>query len=69
MIELAPLSKEELTYDEAILYCTFLDYNGHTDWRLPTRVEYLDVIGISGWYDGRDGEWVPKWKVCPVRDI
>ena len=69
MIEVAPLSTEELTYDEAVLYCTFLDYNEHTDWRLPDRAEYLDVIGISGWYVDRGSEWVSKWKVCPVRDV
>lgn len=69
MIEVALISEQEMTYDEAVLYCAFLDYNGHRDWRLPTRSEYLDVIGISGWYVGRSSELVSKWKVCPVRDI
>lgn len=41
MIELAPRSKNEMTYAEAVMYCVFLDYNGHTDWRLPTRAEYF----------------------------
>jgi hypothetical protein len=69
MLEVAPISDHEMTYEEAVLYCAFLDYNGHRDWRLPDRAEYMDVIGISGWYVCRSSEWVSKWKVCPVRDV
>ena len=69
MLALAPISEKEMTYSEAILYCTFCQHDDYTDWRLPDRAEWLDVIGITGWYDGRGSEWVSKWKVCPVRDV
>ena len=26
--------------DEAVLYCQFLEYDGHNDWRLPTMREW-----------------------------
>jgi|LakMenEpi03Aug12_release.lakeMendotaPanAssembly.Ray.scaffolds.fasta_scaffold00172_89 hypothetical protein len=51
-IEFAPISDNEMSYGEAILYCQFLECNGHKDWRLPTRPEWhknLDVL-LSSWY-------------------
>jgi len=43
-----------MTYEEAVLYCQFCRYNGYSDWRLPTRDEYLNNLyknGLSnGWY-------------------
>lgn len=69
MIVIAPLTENTMSYDEALLYCAFLDYNGHRDWRLPTRDEYDSNVSIWGWYAGRSSEWAVSYKVCPVRDI
>ena len=32
------------TQAEAVTYCDNLDLGGHTDWRLPTRLEYVSVL-------------------------
>jgi hypothetical protein len=64
MIEIAPRSENAMTYDEAILYCQFLDYKGHTDWRMPTLDE---TIRHHGWYV--DSKSKLLWGVSPVRDI
>jgi len=41
----APESKNQLTLDEAWLYCVCLYHNGYSDWRMPTYPEYLSI----GW--------------------
>jgi hypothetical protein len=70
MIELAPMSENNMTYDEAVLYCQFLEYNGHTDWRLPTYDEYQNAEhNIWGWFLNRDRPNSLRWRVCPVRDV
>jgi hypothetical protein len=53
MIELALQTQQEITYDEAWLYCITLDYNGHKDWRLPTANEYKSFQFTSAWHEGR----------------
>jgi|694.fasta_scaffold00172_78 hypothetical protein len=72
MLALAPISEKEMTYSEAILYCTFCQHDDYTDWRLPTKDEYFAedeiVTGCwnTGWYnDAMTGRRI----VCPVRDI
>ena len=78
MIEKAPAAEKEMTYGEAILYCQFLEYNGHRDWRLPTQDEYLmdDEIVSGCWHI----DWHIDWRtfrgtfsctllVTPVRDV
>lgn len=70
MIEIAPRSmNDDMTYEGAILYCTFCTHNGHTDWRMPTGDEYIEYLGISGWYVGRDTFMYHAWHVTPVRDV
>lgn len=84
MIEYAPSSSSFITYDEALLYCTFCKYNGHTDWRMPTFDEWIEHrVGVNPkvklyrWYVGRDqgvttfnNSLLPhKWYVVPVRDV
>lgn len=72
MIEKAPISKF-MTYEESILYCKFLEYDGHQDWRMPTKKEYDNYIGAWSWSEdspttaayGRDF----RLPVVPVRDI
>lgn len=71
MIELAPISKNEMAYEEAILYCQFCTYNDHTDWRMPTKEEWSDYrYNIWGWHkhDGISIRHV-KHTVTPVRDV
>ena len=59
MLELAP-AVYSLTYDEAVMYCFFLEHNGYRDWRMPTMYEFLftlslpDSYDIWVWYIGRD---------------
>lgn len=69
MIALAPRSRDEMSYDQAILYCTFCNHNGHKDWRMPRYKEYLEHNGIIGWYLNRDEDEYNTWCVIPVRDI
>jgi hypothetical protein len=71
MIEVAPESKNRMTYNEAIIYCQFLEHNGHTDWRMPTRHEYRSNMMISGWYQDRASQIHTSilWVVVPVRDV
>ena len=64
-IESAPPSGD-MSYEEAVLYCTFCRHNGHSDWRMPTRDEYSEM-GISGWY--LDDHDLDEWPALPVRDI
>lgn len=69
MIEYAPVSKNKMTYDEAIVYCQFLKYNGYRDWRLPTREDYFLFGNIYGWYLDRERTANSEHPVKPVRDI
>lgn len=68
MIEIAEELTELMTYNNAILYCQFLEYRGHNDWRMPTKKE-CDDYHIISWcqmiiqFD--DGDWA----IVPVRDI
>lgn len=71
MIAIAPKCKKLLSYDDAILYCQFLNYNGYTDWRLPTFAECKEYsLGYDHWWQVdmkfRPGLLAP---VNPVRDI
>lgn len=68
MIEFAPKSEIKMTYEEALLYCSFLAYNDHRDWRLPTAEEYSENNMRLSWHD--------DWRifrgtllVTPVRDV
>lgn len=66
MIELAPQSEVGMSYEEAVLYCAFLEYNGHKDWRLPADSEGVQY-NLYSWYlnDIASGMWC----VVPVRDV
>lgn len=67
-IESAPTSEKEMTYEEALLYCTFCNHNGNTDWRLPTRdeCEYLAIYTM--WYLNDPSSYWEDY-VMPVRDV
>ena len=72
MIELALRSENEMTYEEAVLYCQFCRYNGYSDWRMPTKKEYL-LNSMHGWYinryDSDRNRTLFTWWVGPVRDV
>lgn len=67
-VEQAPPSINNMTYNEALIYCTFLDYRGKHDWRLPTE----DEVDGNRWFvwnlDDKNNHNV-KWCVLPVRSI
>lgn len=69
MIELAPKSNK-MTYDEAVLYCHFLEYDGYSDWRMPTFFEVCR-FSMTGWYIERieHTSFDYTTRVQPVRDI
>jgi hypothetical protein len=66
MIQVAPIVKTPMSYEEAVLYCSFCNHDGYSDWRLPT-LEQLHRSNISthSWYQ----ESISKltWYVTPVR--
>lgn len=70
-IELAPASSKMMTYDEALLYCTFCNHDGYTDWRLPTKSEYFRWGHRAGyWFQNRRNPNVStKLFVRLVRDV
>ena len=71
-----------LNYDDAILYCSLLEIGGKNDWRMMTRMEYIDCgrtniekylfqMDVGMWFEGDDIElrWVGHtYYVIPVRD-
>jgi hypothetical protein len=72
MIEYGPVSRP-LCLDEAILYVTFLDHNGHSDWRFPTDKEvytHPNKYLLANFWLARDinGYWQnTQLRVLPVR--
>ena len=66
LIEQAPRFKQDITYDEAWLYCATLTHNNNYDWRLPTHKEYMNCEHIVGWFKDRDS-W-GDFPIIPVRD-
>jgi hypothetical protein len=69
MIELAPITQNKMTYEEAILYCQFCNHDGYTDWRLPTFFE--SNLLHRCWYYPYSGlrEIVELRQVIPLRDV
>jgi hypothetical protein len=68
MLEIAPKTTNKMSYDAAVIYCRFLDYNGHRDWRLPTPEEWSRTNIVWGvWYESKQGEF--NWYVVPVRTV
>lgn len=63
MIE-APRFNQDITYDEAWLYCATCTHNDKYDWRLPTYKEYMNNEYILGCRDS----W-GKYPVTPVRSL
>lgn len=77
MLEFAAYTNKQMTYAEAILYCQFLEHNGHTDWRMPVFDDLSDVTThlntgskYYGWIEDDDliNDDV-QLSILPVRDI
>lgn len=73
-IAVAPVSEKELLYSEALLYCSFCNHGGYTDWRLATKNEYFGDRRVIGWYD--ENPWnthisktIDRRHFTPVRTI
>ena len=54
-LEVAPIDSviNVLTYDEALIYSYFYDYDGIRNWRLPRNDEYNNLLFFSffrGWW-------------------
>jgi hypothetical protein len=75
MIEAAPITAIDMTYEEALLYCQFCDHGGHNDWRMPTNDEYarLQLNGNWCWDTSDFGSVAHKvgstFPVIPVRSV
>jgi hypothetical protein len=69
MLELAPISSDEMTYDEAVWYCLWLEHNGKKGWRLPTIEEWAKTndIPVFSWRQDEHRKMMDKMPVVPVR--
>jgi len=66
-IEIAPTSENLLTYDEAMMYCFVLSFNGKDGWRMPTYMEFIVYeLGLT-WH--LHSPYRGPYKVTPVRDL
>ena len=69
-IEIAEVSDKNFTYEEAVMYCFFLEIDGKKGWRLPTEHEYNAYTNIWGWYqDDERQHLLNLYRITPVRDI
>ena len=70
-IEIAEVSDKNFTYEEAVMYCFFLEIDGKKGWRLPTKQEYNSSNNIWGWYQdderNKSGD-LQHYRITPVRD-
>jgi hypothetical protein len=71
-IEIGPRVSTPIHYDEALLYCMTLSYNGYYDWRLPVASEAIFEFAI--WVDENGilfakSHPYAKYPAIPVRDI
>lgn len=70
-IVIAELTNQRFTYDEAVMYCFFLEQDGKKGWRLPTEKEYKLYDNIWGWHH-LDARLSPggllSYRITPVRD-
>jgi|LakMenEpi03Aug12_release.lakeMendotaPanAssembly.Ray.scaffolds.fasta_scaffold673261_2 hypothetical protein len=68
MLELAPPS-EKMTYDEAIMYCFWLEHDGKKGWRMPTHEEWAKTKGIMvyTWRQNDHRTMMDTMPVVPVR--
>lgn len=71
-IEIAPekYCPDDITYNEAILYCFQLEIDGKIGWRLPTYVEGKEHNIFPCWFiDEYEPNGYVHLLTVPVRDI
>jgi hypothetical protein len=52
-VEDAPL---QAFWDDASAHCADLDFDGHTDWRLPTQIELISLVDYTQSFPASDPE-------------
>lgn len=67
MIEIAPASEFKMTHDEAKLYCAFCNYDGYTDWRMPTMQEVIRH-NLRSW-GVEYNRARRRFYIIPIRDV
>ena len=71
MIEIAPPSEYQMTYDEALWYCLWFEHDGKKGWRLPTTEEWAltSSIPVYSWRQNDHRTFQKTMTVVPVRTI
>lgn len=70
MTKFAPRISEDISYDQAFLYCITLAHDYHKDWRLPSFDEVAsspNLMLANCWFEGRMTEHL--WQCTPVRTL
>lgn len=68
MIEVASFEHQNImSWYDAVLYCQFLDHNGHTDWRMPLADE-LKIVPRELIRDFITGRMMYIWTNEDLRD-
>ena len=62
-IERAPKSEFKMSYEDALMYCLFYEYQGKRGWRLPTADEFQES---TSWYANEE-QSKRKYFCSPVR--
>jgi hypothetical protein len=74
-LQFAPRAERKMTFNDAVLYCQFLEYDGHRDWHLPTRDEYFEPVNgklPATWFADDERAYSKdngEWYVLPVRNV
>lgn len=68
MIEVTPVLAYNVSYEDAVMFCFCCNYNGYTDWRLPSILEYFGVAAVDPgcWVTGKQ-YWTTTRSVQLVR--
>ena len=65
-------SPNTYTWADAVAYCPTLALAGHSDWRLPLRIELLSIVDVGHRNPSIDGTYFPStpadyfWSASPV---
>lgn len=59
----------DMSYDAALMYCFFLEYNGHNDWRLPTFDEVKHQLEVGQIYKSTHWMWCLELSPDRINEI